>query len=112
MNLHNKQLLFGELFPRFILILHDLGYQVKIGEVKRTKNQAKLNELNGTGISNSLHTKLLAADIELYKNYQHLTQLDDYKEAAEIWEKMHGYCRSGYYFGDGHHFSITHEGIK
>ena len=112
MTLHEKQLLFGILFPRFLMQLHSMGYGVKIGEVKRTQEQADINAATGAGISNSLHLILLAGDIELYRDGTWLTEIEQYKEAAETWESMHELCTAGYYFGDGHHFSITHEGVK
>lgn len=112
MNLHKRQLLFGKLYAEFIVKLHELGYEVKHGETKRSKLQALANAATGKGIANSLHIKLLAGDLELYKDGKWLTKIEDYKEAAELWESMHYLCSAGYYFGDGNHFSITFRGIK
>lgn len=112
MNLHRRQLLFGKLFSEFIVKLHELGYEVKHGETMRTKAQALLNVATGRGIARSLHIKLLAGDLELFKDLKWLTELEDYKEAAELWESMHYLCTAGYYFGDGPHFSITYQGIR
>lgn len=112
MNLHTKQLLFGDLFPKFLVQLHVLGYQVKIGEVKRTEAQAAANAESGAGIADSLHLDLLAGDIELYRDGKWLTHVEDYERAAILWESMHPLCSAGYRFGDGHHFSIMHRGKK
>lgn len=112
MNLHQKQLLFGDLFVKFLAELHARGYQHKNGEYKRTVEQAQLNAESGVGIENSLHLLLLAADIELYKDGKWLKTCEDYKEAAELWESMHELCAAGYYFNDGNHFSVRHNGVK
>ena len=113
MNLHEKQKLFAKLFGQFLVKLHEVGYEVKIGEVKRTKIRALLNAVTGKGIAKSLHLLLLAADIELYKNYRWLRNKEDYREAAEIWTSLHPLCAAGYYWKnkkDWFHFSVMHDG--
>ncbi len=113
MTLHEKQKLFAMLFGQFLVKLHMAGYEVKIGEVKRTKARALLNAVTGKGIAKSLHLDLIAVDIELYKDDQWLRSRKDYKEAAEIWTSLHSLCRAGYYWAtryDPNHFSLEHEG--
>ncbi len=114
MNLHQKQLLHADLMLSFLVTLHKRGYQHKNGEYKRGDAQAKYNAEHGLGIEDSLHKKLLAADIELYLGGEWLTEAEDYKEAAELWVSLHPLCRAGYYFKkpDVFHFSITHNGVE
>ncbi len=112
MNIHQKQLLFGYLFNDFLSQLHAMGYEHKNGEYKRTPYQASRNAKLSVGVRNSLHLLLLAADIELYKDGKWLRDCEDYKGAAELWESMHELCSAGYYFQDGNHFSITHNGVR
>ncbi len=114
MNLHYKQLLFADLMLGFLVTLHTRGYQHKNGDYKRSEEQAKLNVEKGVGIYPSLHTLLLAADIELFSGNEWLTDAEDYREAAELWVSLHPLCRAGYYFKkpDVFHFSVTHMGLQ
>lgn len=125
MNLHEKQLLFGKLFPEFLVELQgsEYGYQVKFGECKRTPEQAEWNFRHGLGIANSLHIYLLAGDIELYKDGHWLhteKDLESFRPAAELWISKHELCRAGFFFKkpdgsigkDPFHYSITHNGIE
>lgn len=125
MNLHEKQLLFGKLFPEFLVKIQsdEYGYQVKFGEAKRTEVQAKWNATHGFGIEKSLHRYLLACDIELYKDGKWLHTEEDlelFRPAAELWVSLHPLCRAGFFFHkpdgsigkDPFHYSITHNGIE
>ena len=113
MRLDEKQKLFAKLVGTFLVKLHEKGYEVKIGEVKRTQAQADENARTGRGISTSLHLLLLAIDIELYKKGTWLRDKEDYRLAAEVWTGLHELCRAGYYwktFNDPGHFSVSHQG--
>lgn len=103
---------FSGMISALILWSQNHGYQVVIGEVQRSKEQAKRNEEKGIGIANSLHTVCMAADLSLFQNGVYLTQTDQYKELGEEWVKMGG--QWGGDFGDGGHFSIAYpnEGFK
>jgi hypothetical protein len=113
--LHNKQTTFTVLVARLITDLTRKGYLVTFGESYRPPETAKLYEDQGRGIQNSLHTKRLAIDLNLFLNGEYLTRTDEYKVAGELWE---GYsigdvrCSWGGRFQDGNHFSIEHNGVK
>lgn len=100
-----------------IQLIYSKGFEASFGEAYRTPEQAALNAKNGIGIANSLHTKRLAIDLNLFSNGAYLNRSDDYKLFGEAWEKM------GYKYGvqtrwggrfkkaDGNHFSVEHEGV-
>lgn len=140
MTLSEKQRLFAFKLRKLFDWLHAHGYEVTLGEATRSNEQAEINALGtegraalrmllrqnpkfhrleqmladnvGSGIRNSLHEIRLAIDLNLWKGGVYLQQNEQYKEAAEFWESLGDGCASGYYFGDGNHFSIEHEGRK
>lgn len=115
MNLIEKQQTFAFLFAEFILMLRDRGYRVTYGEMWRPPETAALYAQQGKGIRNSLHSKRLACDINLFRNGSRLLSTIDFREAGELWEAMSTtqyICAWGGRFGDGNHFSIEHNGVK
>lgn len=84
------------------------------GEAYRTPEQAKLNELNGKGISNSLHMVRLAIDFNLIKGGEYQTDSAAYLELGEFWESLGQDHAWGGRFRrpDGNHFSISHQGRR
>lgn len=117
-SLQKKQALFSGLVATLLLQAKAMGYETSLGEAWRSPEQAlfkaKLNELNGIGISNSLHTLRLAIDINLFRNGKFLTNTQDYAPLGAWWEKQCALCRWGGRFKrpDGNHFSLEHEGVK
>lgn len=107
-----KQLAFGAAVGQLILKAGELGYGVKLGEAHRTITQAKINAASGAGISNSLHIKNLAIDLLLFKGGVYLTKSDEYRVLGVWWEQTFPLAAWGGRFGDGNHFSFTHEGVK
>lgn len=93
---------------------HDPAYAVTFGETFRTPEQAALNDLKGSGISNSLHTKRLAIDLNLFINGIYQTASVMYKPLGEKWKSMHPLARWGGDFAraDGNHFSIEDGGVR
>ena len=114
MTLGEKQRLFVRLSAEFDLWCYEHGYELTDGEAYRTPEQAALNAAKGTGISNSLHTKRLARDKNLFIAGVYQTDSEAYRPLGEKWESMHPLCRWGGRFKkpDGNHFSIEHEGVK
>jgi len=77
-----------------------LGYHPVFDDVKARDGHMK----------NSLHYSGLAVDLILYNSdFEYMTQLEDYRELGEYWEKVHPNCRWGGRFksGDGNHFSMS-----
>jgi hypothetical protein len=107
-----SQFLFMRLLPKLIDAAHELGYGVTAGELYRTPEQAARNVAAGTGIANSLHTKRLAIDLQLFQGTKYLTTATPYAELGKRWEKLHPDCCWGGRFGDANHFSVTFGGVK
>ncbi len=114
MTLGEKQRLFVKIFAQFVLWCYDNGYELTDGEAYRTPEQAALNAQKSIGIINSLHTKRLARDINLFINSEWQTTSEAYKPLGEKWKTMHELARWGGDFSkpDGNHFSFEHEGVK
>jgi hypothetical protein len=117
MTLGQKQRIFTRLVGVLIEWTYQNGYELTFSEAYRTPEQAAIYAKQGKGIKNSLHTKRLAIDLNLFKNGVYLTRSEDYLPLGMVWEQMSGpgyQCCWGGRFKrpDGNHFSIEHEGIK
>jgi hypothetical protein len=121
MSLGDKQRLFARLLAELITWAYAQGFELTFGEALRTQAQADANAASGAGISNSLHLKRLAIDLNLFKDSapgidDDIYQKDSeaYRPLGEKWESMHTLCRWGGRFSrpDGNHFSVEHEGVR
>ena len=115
MILKEKQFVFASLVPKLINRAINLGFQVTIGEVLRSPEEAKRLAKLGLGTMNSLHISKLAIDLNLFKNGIFLKKTEDHKKLGEWWElqSTKDYtCTWGGHFGDGNHYSIIHNGKK
>ena len=115
MTLREKQSEFCYLVAKLIYFAYGNGYQFTFGETYRSPEESERLFKLGKGIKNSLHTKKLAIDLNLFKDGKYLTKTEDYKVLGEYWEmqSQSGYiCHWGGHFGDGNHFSIGHGGKK
>lgn len=119
--LGDKQRLFVLLIAELIQFAYDNDYELTFGECYRTPEQAALNAQSGKGISNSLHTKRLAIDFNLFLDTSpdgdediYAQNSEAFKELGEYWKSLHPLCRWGGDFRkpDGNHFSLEHEGVK
>lgn len=115
MNLISKQKLFSRLIAKLITKAYEMGNEVTLGEAWRPPETAKLYEVDGRGIENSLHPLRLAMDINLFKDGVFLRNNNDYEQLGAYWESLSTpdyKCTWGGRFGDGNHFSIEHAGAK
>ncbi|HBX8313279.1 M15 family metallopeptidase [Klebsiella pneumoniae] len=113
MTLSEKQQLFTRLIAQLILWADEKGYRLTFGEAYRTPEQAALNAKKGSGISNSLHTKRLAVDLNLFINGQYQTDSAAYLPLGEYWESLGGSWGGRFKSRpDGNHFSLEHEGVR
>ncbi|WP_440495428.1 M15 family metallopeptidase [Serratia sarumanii] len=113
MTLSEKQQLFTKLIAQLILWADEKGYRLTFGEAYRTPEQAALNAKKGSGISNSLHTKRLAVDLNLFINDQYQTNSAAYLPLGEYWESIGGSWGGRFRDRpDGNHFSLEHEGVR
>ena len=71
---------------RFLTWLDINGYVVTFGEAYRPPWACKVYAENGQGIEDSLHTERLALDLNIFKNGNLLTSVEDLKIVGEVWE--------------------------
>ena len=117
MTLGQKQRVFARLVARLIERAYHSGYELTFGETYRSPAQAAANAAAGTGIRNSLHTKRLAIDLNLFEGGVFLTDSEAHRPLGEFWESLstpdYECCWGGRFAKpDGCHYSIAHEGIK
>lgn len=138
-SLRQKQSRFARQLPRLLDYAYALGYEVTLGECYRSDEQAEINAIGfsgrralaslirpafprladkianntGNGIRQSLHTKRLAIDLQLFDQAGNWLQDEyAYRLLGEYWESLGADHRAGFRFGDTPHYSIEHEGIK
>ena len=114
MSLSEKQRRFVELVARLITWAYANGFELTFGECYRTPEQAALNAQSGAGISNSLHTKRLAIDMNLFVNGEYKADTGSYKPLGDYWKTLDPEAAWGGDFSkpDGNHFSLAHEGVR
>lgn len=120
MKLSQKQQKFSVLVSKLILWASENGYGLTFGEAYRTPEQAALNAQKGSGITNSLHTKRLAVDVNLFINGVYQADSAAYKPLGDHWKTLDPDCawggdfkdRNGAPKPDGNHFSLEYEGVK
>lgn len=113
MKLGEKQEFFMRLLPRLIDKAHELGFEIRGGDLFRDPRvHGQVGEKIGYGHSKSCHKLKLAIDLNLFKNGVFLQSSDDHKQLGEWWESKHELCRWGGRFSkpDGNHYSIEHDG--
>jgi len=109
MKLGAKQELFMRLLPRLIDKAHELGFEIRGGDLER--NQAVFGIMgikNGYGHKNSCHKLKLAIDLNLFLDGKWQTETEQHEELGEWWESQHELCRWGGRFNDGNHYSLEH----
>ena len=89
------------------------GYGVTANEILRTQAQANANAASGAGISNSLHLRGLAIDLNLYLDGVYQTASESYRALGDYWKSL----GPDHYWGgdfhsrpDGNHFSLSPDG--
>ncbi len=112
MSLGEKQRWFTNLVAQLIEWTYRQGFELTFGEAYRTPEQAALNAKTGAGIANSLHTKRLAVDLNLFIDGIYQTTTEAYRPMGEFWESLGGSWGGRFSKPDGNHFSIEHEGVR
>ena len=107
MTLRQKQSLFAFLVARLIIFANENRYEITFGESWRSPEEAKRQAKLGAGIVNSLHTKRLAIDLNLFKDGKYLTSTESHRLLGEWWERQHPLCRWGGRWKDGNHYEVT-----
>jgi hypothetical protein len=113
-NLGEKQRLFTRYVGLLIGYAYKQGYELTFGDAYRTPEQAAANAAAGSGITNSLHTKRLAVDLNLFVRGQYITDSSAYKPLGDYWKQIDPLNRWGGDFKkpDGNHFSMEHENVS
>ena len=100
------------------LIIPAGKYQVSLGEAFRPISVARSYAQAGIGVANSLHTKRLAIDLNLFVDGKYATDSAAHKPLADLWlivGKEFGVVpAAGVYFSkpDGNHYSCAWESVK
>jgi len=110
MTLGEKQRLFARLFGTLIARIYEQGYECTLDWGYRPPEVAAYYASIGIGIRSRLHTLKLAEDLNLFLKEEWKRDTEDHRQFGEWWEKQHVLCRWGGRFGDGNHYSVTHDG--
>lgn len=113
LGLGQRQELFMECLFKLGAWLIAEGYKVRGGELQRDPRVAQMNDVNGTGISNSLHIDKLAIDLNVFKNGKWLSDTADHAPIGAKWKSLHPLCAWGGDFSgkkDGNHYSVRYLG--
>lgn len=106
MTLRQKQSLFAKLAGLLIKEIYARGYEVTLDWAYRPPEIAAYYADLGIGIRNSLHTKKLAVDLNLFKDGVWLRNSEDHKPFGDWWEAQHPLCRWGGRWHDGNHYEV------
>ena len=111
--LGEKQELFMRLLPRLLDKAHEVGFEIRGGDLFRDPRvHGALGVKLGYGHPSSAHKNKLAIDLNLFRDGQFCASTEDHKALGEWWEQQHELCRWGGRFRDGNHYSLEHEGVK
>ena len=87
-----------------------------MGESWRPNSVAEHYYRTGRGIANSLHTKRLAVDLNLFIDGMYQSDGEAHAPLAKYWMQRGAELgvkpAAGYFFNDGNHYSCEWEGIK
>lgn len=110
MTLRQKQSIFARMVASLIVKAYELGYEVTLGEAYRSQEEAERLAGLGKGVANSIHTKRLAVDLNLFRDGRYLSSTESHRPLGEWWESQGGAW--GGRFNDGNHYSIEHNGVR
>lgn len=111
-NLGFEQRRFTKMVAQLILWAYENGYELTFGEAYRTPEQAAINAASGKGISNSLHTKRLAVDMNLFIKGVYQSDSKAFEPLGVYWESLGGSWGGRFSKPDGNHFSLEFNGVK
>ena len=100
MTLGQKQELFSRSLALLLQFAFVKGYEVRMGAVLRK------------GEGERLHALKLAADLNLFRDGEYLTETEDHRELGVFWESLGPLHFWGGRFNDGNHYSIRHGGMR
>ncbi len=109
MTLREKQALFARLLARLIYRIYAAGHEVTLGEGYIGDSIDKPGE-DTPHRRTGLHFMRLAQDLNLFYRGEYRDRTEHWAPFGEWWEAQDPLCRWGGRFGDGNHFSLTHDG--
>ena len=113
MKLGKKQELFMRLLPKLINKAHELGFEIRGGDLFRDRRVfGGIGRKKGYGHRNSCHKLKLAIDLNLTFQGVYLTKTSDHETLGLWWEQQHEFCCWGGRFNDGNHYSLKHNANK
>ena len=113
MTLGEKQRDFTLKVSYLIQYAYEQGYKLTFGDAYRDPRvHGVVGVKDSYSSAMSLHKSRLAVDFNLFKNGKYMVSTDDYLPLGVYWESLGDNCTWGGRFGDGNHFSVTHEGRK
>ena len=111
MKLGEQQELFMRLLPRLLDKAHDMGYEIRGGDLFRDPRlHGGMGIKKGYGYSKSCHKLKLAIDLNLFEDGEFITSTEGHRKLGVWWEDQHELCRWGGRFNDGNHYSLTYNG--
>lgn len=113
MKLGETQELFMRLLPHLIDKAHELGFEIRGGDLFRDpRSHGHLGEYQSYGSKFSNHKLKLAIDLNLFEDGTYMARTQDHAELGEWWEQQHKLCSWGGRFNDGNHYSLEYNGRK
>ena len=103
MTLREKQSKFARMVADLIVYAYSNGYELTLGDAYRDSRCPY-------GYDKSLHRDRLAIDLHLFRDGDFLANTWEHLPLGEFWESIGGSW--GGRFGDGNHYSLSHEGRK
>lgn len=100
MTLRDKQAKFALMVAGLIKWAFQNGYELTFGDAYARDGHKR----------NSLHYDRLAVDFNLFRNGVFLFKTEDHEPLGIFWESIGGSW--GGRFGDGNHYSLSHEGRR
>lgn len=108
MALNPKQWRHTECVAQLILHMIKRGFRPRLAYALRSVEAA-----TSLGKADSLHTKYLAVDIDLFDaSGNYLSSTEDHRQFGKFWESLDRDARWGGDFNDGNHYSFQHEGNR
>ncbi len=107
MKLGKRQELFMRLLPRLIDKAHELGFDIRGGDLFRDpRSHGAIGEEGPYGNRNSNHKRKCAIDLNLFKEGKYLTTTEAHRELGEWWDDLHEQTRWGGNYNDANHYEL------
>lgn len=114
MKLWEQQAIFSLNVSKLIQFINSCSYHVTFGDAYRSPEMAAIYAQQGKGVANSLHSKRLAIDLNLFDlNGDYLSNQKFYEQFGIYWESLNernrwggNFTKLGGKINDGNHFQM------